>query len=64
MSMPTPIWRIRGQISACGDFGASLLRDVRYAVTAPVGMRYVMSGLENLHANPPGPVLCTILPSP
>jgi hypothetical protein len=39
-----------------GDFSASLRRDVRYAVTAPVGMRYVISGLENLNPNPPGPV--------
>ena len=39
-----------------GDFGGSLLRDVRYAVTAPAGMRYVMNGLENLRPNRPGPV--------
>lgn len=39
-----------------GDFGGSLLRDVRYAVTAPVGMRYVLNGLDNLRPNPPGPV--------
>jgi hypothetical protein len=39
-----------------GDFGASLKRDVRFAVTAPVGLRYVVSGLEFLQPNPPGPV--------
>jgi hypothetical protein len=39
-----------------GDFGGSLLRDVRYAVTAPVGMRYAISGMEHLRPNPPGPV--------
>ncbi|MEI7714108.1 MAG: hypothetical protein WCI94_21920 [Rhodospirillales bacterium] len=39
-----------------GDFAGSLKRDVRYAVTAPVGMRYVINGLENLMPNPPGPV--------
>jgi hypothetical protein len=39
-----------------GDFSGSLLRDVRYAVTAPLGMRYVMHGMDNLRPNPPGPV--------
>jgi len=39
-----------------GDFAASLTRDVRYAVTAPKGLRYVVTGLENLRPNPPGPV--------
>ena len=39
-----------------GDFGASLRRDVRYAVTAPAGMTYKVTGLENLNPNPPGPV--------
>ena len=38
------------------DFGASLIRDVRYAVTAPAGMRYVVTGIENVRPNPPGPV--------
>jgi hypothetical protein len=39
-----------------GDFGASLKRDVRHAVCAPAGMRYVVTGMEHLHANPPGPI--------
>jgi hypothetical protein len=39
-----------------GDFGASLLRNLPYAVTAPAGLRYVVDGLENLRPNPPGPV--------
>jgi len=39
-----------------GDFGASLRRDVRNAVGAPSGLRYVLNGLEHLNPNPPGPV--------
>jgi hypothetical protein len=36
-----------------GDFGGSLLRDVRFAVTAPLGMGYVLNGLGYLTPNPP-----------
>lgn len=39
-----------------GDFANSIQRDVRYAVTAPAGMRYVITGQENLKPNLPGPV--------
>ncbi len=37
-----------------GNFAASLVKDVRYAVTAPKGLHYVVTGLENLNPNPPG----------
>ena len=37
-------------------FAASMMRDIRYAVAAPAGMRYVVTGTENLRPNPPGPV--------
>jgi hypothetical protein len=36
-----------------GDVAGSLSRDVRYAVTAPVGMCYVVNGLGFLKPNPP-----------
>ena len=39
-----------------GDFANSMVRDVRYAVSAPAGLRYVVTGTENLRPNPPGPV--------
>lgn len=39
-----------------GDFAGSLVRDVRYAVTAPKGLRYVVTGTEHLRPNLPGPV--------
>jgi hypothetical protein len=39
-----------------GDFAGSLVRDVRHAVAAPAGLRYVVTGTEHLRPNPPGPV--------
>jgi hypothetical protein len=39
-----------------GGFVGPLLRDVRFAVTAPVGMGYVVNGLDNLTPNP----LCAV----
>jgi len=37
-----------------GNFAESLVRDVRFAVTAPKGLQYVVTGMENLKPNPPG----------
>ena len=37
-----------------GDFAASMMRDVRHAVTGPAGLRYNITGMENLKSNPPG----------
>ena len=39
-----------------GDFAASMMRDVRNAVTGPVGLRYDVTGTEFLKANLPGAV--------
>ena len=39
-----------------GDFAASLTRNAPWAVTAPAGKEYQVSGLEHLKSNPPGPV--------
>ncbi|MEO6758241.1 MAG: hypothetical protein ABIO24_02225 [Saprospiraceae bacterium] len=37
-----------------GNFAESLVRDVRFAVTAPKGLHYSVTGMENLKPNPPG----------
>ena len=54
--LPDTDWFVPELYKAHHELGASLIRDVRYAVTAPAGMRYVVTGIENVRPNPPGPV--------